>query len=100
MNENEYHLDQKHLGMCHLFYINDLTINKLKHRLVPKHRAIRNQKEINEILKNCNCQLNQMPVILKNDAIAKLIRLAVDDICEITRLSIKTGEYPFYRVCK
>lgn len=100
MNDKNYHLDQKHLGMCHLFYMNDLTINKLKHRLVPQHKAIRNKQEIDEILEKCNCQLNQLPVILKNDAIAKLIRLAVDDICEIKRQSIKSGEYSFYRVCK
>ena len=54
MLENNYFLEQKHLGMCHLFYINDLTINKLNHRLVPEHKAIRNKKEIDEILKNCN----------------------------------------------
>ena len=40
------------------------------------------------------------PGILKTDIISKLNRLTTGDICEITRESLKCGEYLFYRVCK
>ena len=83
-----------------MFYVNELINNLLTHELVPKHVVYRCNKEKNKILENCNCKLNQLPIIKFNDAISKLIRLAPDDICEIIRTSKKCGEYPFYRVCK
>ena len=100
MKENDFPLEKKHFRNIHLFDINTLTNNLLKHRLIPPHKPIRTKEEINTILKKCNCSLKQLPVILKNDKISKLIRLAPGDICEITRKSVKCGVYPFYRVCK
>ena len=100
MQENNLFLEKKHFRMIHLFNINNLTNNLLNHRLVPLHIPIRNEKDKKEILEKCNCTINQLPVILKNDPIAKLIRLAVNDICEIKRTSMKSGDYLFYRVCK
>ena len=100
MEENNYHLEKRHFRNVYLFNINSLTNNLLKHNLVPEHIPIRNRKEINEILNKCNCSLNQLPIILKKDAVAKLIRLTEGDICEIRRKSKKCGEYSFYRVCK
>ena len=67
----------------------------MKHRLVPKHKAIRNKNEINEILDKCNCTINQLPIILKNDIISKILRLSTGDICEITRISHKCGDIHF-----
>ena len=58
------------------------------------------EKEIQGILEKCNCNLNQLPIILKNDIMSKMLRLSSGDICKITRSSDKCGEYPFYRVCK
>jgi len=100
MQDKNCFLEKKHFRMVHLFNINHLTNNLLNHRLVPLHIPIRNEKDKKKILEKCNCTLNQLPIILKNDPIAKLIRLAIDDICEIKRDSIKSGEYSFYRVCK
>ena len=57
-------------------------------------------KDINEILESNNCLLSQLPIILKNDQISKLLRINTGDICEIERDSKKSGEYVFYRVCK
>ena len=54
----------------------------------------------NQICKKCNCKENQLPIILKNDKISKYLRLSPGDVCEITRKSIKVGQYPFYRICK
>ena len=100
MSENNISLEPKHFKNIHLFNINNLTNNILKHRLVPPHKAIRERKDIEEILEKCNCQLNQLPIILKSDIISKILRLSSGDICEITRKSDKCGVYPFYRICR
>ena len=53
-----------------------------------------------EILTKTNAELYQLPVILRTDPMAKLIRLCPGDICEITRTSEKCGKSMYYRVCK
>jgi len=100
MKDNSHFLENKHFRNVHIFGINSLTNNLLKHRLVPKHDVVRNRKQIEEILQTCNCSLGQLPIILKNDIISKLLRLSPGDICDIKRKSRKSGEYSFYRVCK
>ena len=84
----------------YILNIDSLTNNLLKHSLVPEHKCIRDKKTIDEILTKCNATINQLPIILKTDIISKIKRLSTGDICEITRVSLKCGEYPFYRVCK
>ena len=100
MKKNNFPLEKKHFCNVHIFNINSLTNNLLNHRLVPEHQPIRSKGSIVEILEKCNCSLNQLPIILKNDSIAKIIRLAPGDICEIKRFSKQCGEYSFYRLCK
>jgi DNA-directed RNA polymerase subunit H (RpoH/RPB5) len=94
----EYNL--KHFRNVHILDIDSLTNNLLKHKLVPKHKVIRNKEVISEILNNCNATINQLPIILKNDIIARLIRMVPGDLCEIKRINDKCGENNFYRVCK
>jgi len=100
MEQNDFLLEKKHFKNIHLFNIDNFTNNILKHRLVPKHDTIRNRKEIDSIIQKCNCKLDQLPIILKNDIMSKMLRLAPGDVCKIIRNSDKCGEYPFYRVCK
>jgi|TARA_B100001094_G_scaffold217123_1_gene211201 DNA-directed RNA polymerase subunit H (RpoH/RPB5) len=100
MKENDFYLEQKHFRNVHLFGIDSFTNNLLKHRLVPEHIPIRSNKEVEKILKECNCNKSQLPIILKNDIVSRLIRLANGDICKILRTSDKCGEYPFYRICR
>ena len=100
MDKNNFTLEKKHFRNVHLFGIDSFTNNLLNHRLVPKHTAIRSKEEIQKILDKCNCNTSQLPIILKNDIISKLIRLSHGDLCGIQRNSDKCGEYPFYRVCK
>ena len=90
----------KHFKNYYCVDINSLTNNLLKHSLIPEHNIIRDKKTINEILRKCNCNANQLPVILKTDIMAKLNRISVGDIIEIKRKSIKSGESLFYRICK
>jgi DNA-directed RNA polymerase subunit H (RpoH/RPB5) len=94
------HYNSKHFKNVVVLDINSLTNNLLNHRLVPKHKVIRNNEEIKKILKDCNANISQLPIILKNDIIAKLIRASPGDICKIKRIDDKCGENYFYRVCK
>ena len=100
MEQNDFLLEKKHFKNIHLFNIDNFTNNILKHRLVPKHEPIRNRKEIDSIIQKCNCKLDQLPIILKNDNISKILRITSGDICSIERNSRKSGSYLFYRICK
>ena len=95
---NDYNL--KHFKQIQILDINSLTNNLLEHDLVPKHEVIRNKTDINKILQDCNANILQLPIILKNDIISKLIRLSPGDLCRITRNNNKCGINYFYRVCR
>ena len=95
---NEYNL--KHFKNIQILDIDSLTNNLLEHNLVPKHEVIRNKTDINKILEDCNANISQLPIILKNDIISKLIRLSPGDLCKITRNNNKCGINYFYRVCR
>ena len=99
MQKNKFHLEKKHFRNVTLFNINNLTNNIMKHRLVPEQTVIRNKEDIKEILEESNCSAKQLPIILKHDIVSKYLRLSPGDICKITRKSVKTGEYNFYRIC-
>ena len=90
----------RHFKNVYILNIDSLTNNLFKHTLIPVHKCIRDKDTIDTILTKCNTTINQLPMILKTDIISKLKRMTTGDICEITRLSLKCGEYPFYRVCK
>ena len=100
MEASSFHVDIPYFRNIHIFHIDTLIHNLLQHALVPHHRAIRHKKDIQEILTKTNAELYQLPVILRTDPMAKLIRLCPGDICEITRTSEKCGKSMYYRVCK
>ena len=83
-----------------MFHIDSLINNLMEHRLVPYHEPIRNQRNIDVLLKQINATRSQLPVILRTDAIGKLHRLAPGDVCKIVRKSNKSGESIYYRICK
>ena len=100
MKDNNFPLEKKHFRNVTLLSIDSITNNLFKHRLVPKHTVIRSRKEIQNIIQKLNVGLEQLPIILKNDAIAKQLLMVNGDICEITRSSMKSCEYNFYRICQ
>ena len=55
--------------------------------------------EINKILERCNCTFKQLPIIKRDDAIGKVLRIAPGDICEITRINDNSCESTYYRGC-
>tara|TARA_B100000686_G_scaffold255215_1_gene266598 strand:+ start:3832 stop:4572 length:741 start_codon:yes stop_codon:yes gene_type:complete len=99
ISKNNLYLTKNHFKYIDIYSLDSLQININKHRLVPKHRIIRNIDEINKILEKCNATKNQLPIINKEDQIAKINRMIPGDICEITRITTK-GETLYYRICK
>ena len=51
-------------------------------------------------MKKTNSSKDLLPVILRTDPMAKILRLCPGDICEITRNSERCGEYKYYRICE
>jgi len=96
--ENKY--TNLHFRNIHIYHLDELAIDITSHVKVPEHEVIRKQNEINEILDKCNCRINQLPIIMRSDAMGKRLRLAPGDICKITRITQTAGETIYYRVCK
>lgn len=88
-----------HFRNIHIFNINTLTYDITKHSIIPKHECIRDNTEIETILKKTNSTRDQLPEIQRTDAMAKMLRMAPGDICHITRKSERCGEYSYYRIC-
>ena len=98
--DNDIGLEARHFGNVFMFDIKTLQYNILEHDIVPEHIVYRNLIDIKKILDDCNCTIDQLPIILRNDPVAKLKMLVPGDICKIMRKSKTCGEYPYYRVCK
>ena len=100
MDTNKISRRKSYFRNVHIFHIDTLTRNLLKHELVPKHEVIRDVESIQKIYEATNSNSQLLPVILRSDAIAKLIRLCPEDICKITRMSESCGSNVYYRICK
>ena len=100
MKENNFEMSKYYFRNVHILFIDTLYRNLLKHTVVPIHIPIRDKDEIKEILNDTNSLIHQLPIILRTDPIAKLIRLCPGNICKIIRKSEKSGESIYYRVCK
>ena len=98
--DNDLGYSEKHFGNVSIFDIKTLQYNILNHNSVPKHTIIREDKDIEQILKICNCKLEQLPVILKHDPVAKLKLGTNGDVFKIRRIGKTCGEYDYYRVCR
>lgn len=94
MKKNNHVLENRHFSNVHVFNINSLTNNFMKHVLVKPHIPIRKKEDINQILELCRCDFNQLPVIRSDDPQAKFNRIVGGDICKIIR-----GENIIYRGC-
>lgn len=98
LGDNKYNLS--HFKNIHIYHLDSLSVDIMSHVKVPKHVSIREKPLIEEILKKSNCRIDQLPIILRTDPIAKILRLSPGDICEITRTTQTAGEILYYRVCK
>ena len=96
---SKYNLTKNHFKNINIYSLDSLQINITNHKLVPKHNIIRDRKEIEKILEKCNCKINQLPSISKEDPISKIFRMIPGDVFEIERINTK-GTTLYYRVCK
>ena len=100
IKHSKINIDKTYFRNIQIFHIDTLVNNLLKHHLVPKHEVIRDRNKIQEIFNRTNSNSQLLPIILRSDPIAKLLRLSIGDICKITRMSQSCGENIYYRICK
>jgi len=98
LGENK--LSNSHLKNIHIFHLDSLSVDITQHEKVPEHISIRDQPTINSIMEKCNARIDQFPIILRTDPMAKRLRLAPGDICKILRKTKTAGEVEYFRVCK
>ena len=92
------YLDKSNFSI-ELFLYKYILFNPTKHILVPHHK-IMSIEEKTTLLNNLKCSLDDLPIILKKDVIAKYLGAELNDVIEITRKSKTTGESKYYRVVK
>lgn len=93
-------IEQSYFRNVQIFHIDTLVNNLLKHTLVPKHEVIRDVNEINKIYEQTNSNSILLPIILRTDPMAKILRLCPGNLCKITRVSQVCGYTIYYRICK
>ena len=81
-----------------LFGLENFLINVSHHQFVPKHRILSLQ-ESQELLKQNNCTVKNLPTIKRDDPQAKYIGLRLKQMCEITRENVTSGITTTYRIC-
>ena len=83
-----------------VFSIDNLFRNITKHELVPKMRIV-SEVEKKQVKEKYNVEsMNNMPIILKSDPVAKFYGVKSGDLCEIIRTSETSGRYISYRYCE
>jgi DNA-directed RNA polymerase subunit H (RpoH/RPB5) len=75
-----------------------LLINIVNHRDVPHHEVI-DENDKKELLVKYNIKPENLPVILRDDAMARYLGLRPGEIVRILRPSPTSGTYVSYRIC-
>jgi DNA-directed RNA polymerase I, II, and III subunit RPABC1 len=82
------------------FALKELQYNPSRHMLVPRHRAIRDEGVIEELVTRYSLKSRyQLPIILSTDVMARYLALKPGQVVEITRPSPSAGTYKNYRCC-
>ena len=82
-----------------MFDINKLLYNVTEHTLVPKHEIISTEDK-EDLMSKYNLETeDQLPLIKKNDPVAKYHGMRVGNVCKITTHSETHGVYTKYRLC-
>jgi len=92
-------LFQSQNGSLQIFYTKELMYNPMKHVLVPKHEKIPDEEVKNILSTYVIKHKSQMPIISRNDVIARWLGLRHGDIVRITRYNETSGTYYYYRCC-
>jgi DNA-directed RNA polymerase subunit H (RpoH/RPB5) len=90
---------QQHGGMLGIFYAKELMYNPLRHVLVPKHEKL-SEEEAKAVLAMYKIRSHKnMPLISKDDVVARWLGLRSGDIVKITRINETSGVYYYFRCC-
>ncbi len=82
-----------------VFYYNELIINRVYHRLVPKHILI-TESEKRELISTYDIKDTQLPRMLTTDFVARYYGAKVGDVFRIERPSPSAGTTIAYRIVK
>tara|TARA_B100000683_G_C12317522_1_gene485065 strand:+ start:140 stop:814 length:675 start_codon:yes stop_codon:yes gene_type:complete len=93
---NKFLKDFKRISNIEIFNYSEFFLNVTDHQLVPKH-TILTQSEKEEVLKQYNCSIEQIPKLWKTDRIARHYNMQPGSICKIERISEVTGKAITYR---
>jgi hypothetical protein len=86
-------------GSLQIFYTKELMYNPMKHVLVPPQEKM-SDDDAKEILTLYSIKhKTQMPIISRNDIIARWLGLRHGDIVQTTRYTETSGTYYYYRCC-
>lgn len=90
---------QAHGGTLGVFYVRELMYNPLKHVLVPKHEKL-TLEEGKAVMDTYKIRHHKnMPLISKDDVVARWLGLRSGDIVRITRINETSGVYYYFRCC-
>lgn len=90
---------QEQGGFIQLFLMKELMYNPMKHELVPKHKKM-SESDVKNFMEEMQLKSkNQLPLIQKQDIIARWLGLYPGDIVKITRYTETSGKYYYYRCC-
>lgn len=83
-----------------MFDVRSLQFNVSHHELVPRHDPIRDESEIEDILKLYSLKTRtQLPLIYSTDPMARYLALRPGQLVRITRRSPSAGVHVLYRCC-
>lgn len=84
-----------------VFELAELQYNISQHELVPKHVAIRDESQIEAIMKRYGLKSRyQLPLIMHTDPMARYLAIKPGQLVLITRHSPSAGTYSLYRCCQ
>lgn len=86
-------------GMLQVFFMKELMYNPMKHELVPKHEKLSDADAKVMMEQYLIKSKAQLPIISRNDPIARRLGLRHGDIVKITRYNDTSGVYYYYRCC-
>lgn len=86
-------------GMLQVFFTKELMYNPMKHELVPLHEKLSDADAKAMMEQYLVKSKAQLPIISRNDPIARRLGLRHGDIVRITRYNDTSGVYYYYRCC-
>lgn len=82
------------------FDVRELQYNITRHELVPLHEPIRDEPDIELVLRTHALKSRfHLPLIMAHDPVARYLALKHGQLVRITRRSSSAGQYVLYRCC-